>query len=165
MAAYKNVGMISLLLLALVVVAVVYVSFYISSDIWSGKYGMYEKVSGCSFHPRYGAVSKEIKVPAEINTKNIQTEPNEIRYLPEGVFPGEAGYTNEPIVTSQVTNLFNDPNKGSVAITNDNGTLYGDSGDYEGVYTYVKIRGQWYFISTIIFGDGGVTQSIYVKVE
>ena len=154
--------------LALFIIIAVYISFYISSDVWSGKYGMYQKISGCSFHPQYGSVTKNLSgnepTVTHFNDKNVTTEPGSVSYLPEGVAPENNTIVNEPKFTSQITNLFNDPNKASVAVTNDNGTLYGNSGNYQGVYTYVNMKGRWYFISTIIFEDGGVTQAIYIKV-
>lgn len=160
-------GFMSFFLLSLLIITVVYISFYISADVWSGKYGMYEKISGCSFHPQYGAVTKNQPVVKYFDDKKMSVNPGSISHLPDGVAPLEQDSTilNGPRITSQMTNLFNDPKKGSVAVTNDDGALYGNSGYYQGVYTYVNMKGKWYFISTIIFEDGGVTQAIYVKVE
>ena len=152
-----------LFFLAFIVIVTVFISFYISADIWSGKYGMYTKISGSSFHPEYSSNNKPIA--SKFNDKVIYTSASQVSYLPEGVFPKNNSITNAPKISSQITNLFNDPNKASVSLTKDDGSLFGSSGNYEGVYTYLKIKGKWYFISTIIFEDGSVTQTIYAKVE
>ena len=167
--ATSHYGFAGFFFLTVVIIGVAYLSVYISADVWSGKYGVYQKITGCSFHPQYGTVSATItstEPKVKFNDTNLATNPSELSYLPEGVFPEKKSDTmlHEPKLTSQMINLFNDPNKASVALTKDDGSLYGNSGYYQGVYTYLNMKGKWYFISTIIFENGGVTQAIYVKV-